>query len=158
MVKSAFGVLEPVWYCAMRTSAERSGKPISIPRYFCVMPRILRKKWIRSPIAIVAAPICMCDIASIADKFRAVKQNLSKNIKYFSKIHLTEAIMFSTIELRAKQNCFEKWMTVQAAPPRGSLPRLQESGPRDEKTAQHRIGDLPAGTVWENGKRKRKEG
>jgi len=94
----------------------------------------------------------MCDIASIADKFRAVKQNLSKNIKYFSEIHFTETIIFSTIELEAKQNCFEKWMTGQAAPPRRSLRRSQGSGPGGEKTAQHRTGDLPAGTVWENGK------
>jgi len=57
----------------------------------------------------------MFDIASIADKFRVVKRKLSKNIKYFLADHLTKAIMLSTIELEAKQSCFEKWMTVQTA-------------------------------------------
>ena len=38
--------LVPVSYCASRTSADFSGKPSSIPRYFCVMPLAVRKKWI----------------------------------------------------------------------------------------------------------------
>ena len=43
-VRSAFGVLDPVSYCARRTSADFSGKPSAMPRYFCVIPRKRRKK------------------------------------------------------------------------------------------------------------------
>ena len=76
-VKSAFGVLAPVSYCASRTSADFSGKPSSIPRYFCVMPRIVRKKWILSPIAITANSVSTVAAINIADKFKIVKKKLN---------------------------------------------------------------------------------
>ena len=49
-------------------------------------------------------------------------------------------------------------MTVQPAPPWRSRRRPQRSGPRGEKTAQHRKGDLPAGTGWGNGKKAAEKG
>ena len=76
-VRSAFGVLAPVSYCASRTSADFSGKPSSIPRYFCVMPRIVRKKWILSPIAITANSISTIVAINIADMFKIVNRNLN---------------------------------------------------------------------------------
>ena len=66
-VISAFGDRVPVSYCAKRTSADFSGKPSSIPRCFCVIPRMMRKKRIRSPIAIISCPISFVAAASIAD-------------------------------------------------------------------------------------------
>ena len=51
-VKSALGVRSSDSYCAIRTSAERSGNPSSVPRYFCVIPRNTRKKRILSSVAI----------------------------------------------------------------------------------------------------------
>ena len=41
-------------------AADFSGKPSAMPRYFCVMPRIVRKKWMRSPIAIIAISCVGC--------------------------------------------------------------------------------------------------
>lgn len=46
-------------YKDKRTSALRSGKPTIVPRYFCVIPRRMRKKWILSPIAITC-PLLVC--------------------------------------------------------------------------------------------------
>ena len=51
-VSSALGVLLPDSYCAIRMSAVFSGKPTTCPKYFCVIPRRLRKNRILSPIAI----------------------------------------------------------------------------------------------------------
>ena len=76
-VRAAFGVLAPVSYCARRTSADFSGNPRSIPRCFCVMPRIVRKKWILSPIAIVSNPISTIVTINIADMFKIVKRILN---------------------------------------------------------------------------------
>ena len=76
-VRSAFGVLAPVSYCASRISADFSGKPSNIPRYFCVMPRIVRKKWILSPIAITVNSISTIVAFNIADMFKIVKRSLN---------------------------------------------------------------------------------
>ena len=46
-VRSTFGVRSSGSYCAIRTSALVGGKPSSIPKYFCVIPRRVRKKRIR---------------------------------------------------------------------------------------------------------------
>lgn len=51
-IRSSLGVRLPDSYWAIRTSADRSGKPSAIPSSFCVIPRFIRTRLIRSPIVI----------------------------------------------------------------------------------------------------------
>lgn len=53
---------------------------------------------------------------------------------------MTEAIMFSTIELEAKQSCFEKWMTGQTATIPGKSAKIarEQAKGRENGTAPHR--------------------
>ena len=95
-VSSALGYLLPDSYCAIRMSAVFSGKPTTCPKYFCVIPRRLRKNRILSPIAIAQHSFMYC-VISIAYRFKLCQDSKSKKVKYFSESLLTIANSFSII-------------------------------------------------------------
>ena len=97
-VSSALGVLLPDSYCAIRMSAVFSGKPTTCPKYFCVIPRRLRKKRILSPIAIAQHSFMYC-ATSIAYGFRLCQDSKSKKVKYFPASLLTIANSFSIMTI-----------------------------------------------------------
>ena len=143
-VSSALGVLLPDSYCAIRMSAVFSGKPTTCPKYFCVIPRRLRKKRILSPIAIAQHSFMYC-ATSIAYGFRLCQDSKSKKVKYFPASLLTIAnslsIMIKQIALIYLQTTeYPSCVTVMAYP-LGQIGMRPESSPTlNKRTIAKRKG------------------